>query len=102
MLAEPGPALLYVACVMFGLGVGNTTSLPSVIVQEEFPREAFGRVVSTIIAVNQFAYSVGPGILGWLHDAFGSYQVALAGCLALQLAAVAIVLLGARMPPRRA
>lgn len=102
MLAEPGPALLYVACMMFGLGVGNTTSLPSVIVQAEFPREAFGRVVSTIIAVNQFTYSVGPGILGWLHDAFGSYQVALAGCLALQLAAVAIVLLGARMPPRRA
>jgi MFS family permease len=102
LLAAPGPALLYVACVMFGLGVGNTTSLPSVIVQAEFPREAFGRVVSTIIAVNQFTYSFGPGLLGWLHDAFGSYQVALAGCLALQLAAVAIVLLGARMSPQHA
>jgi hypothetical protein len=70
--------------------------------QAEFPREAFGRVGSTIIAVNQFTYSFGPGILGWLHDAFGSYQAALAGCLALQLAAVAIVLLDARMFPRRA
>jgi MFS family permease len=102
LLAAPGPALLYVACVMFGLGVGNTTSLPSVIVQAEFPREAFGRVVSAIIAINQLTYSFGPGILGWLRDAFGSYQIALAGCLALQLAAVAIVLLGARMSPRRA
>ena len=102
MLAASGPAQLYVACVMFGLGVGNTTSLPSVIVQAEFPPEAFGRVVSAIIAINQFTYSFGPGVLGWLRDAFGSYQVALAGCLALQLAAVAIVLLGARMAPRRA
>jgi cyanate permease len=87
---------------MFGLGVGNTTSLPSVIVQAEFPREAFGRVVSTIIAVNQFTYSFGPGILGWLRDAFGSYQIALAGCLTLQLAAVALILIGARASPRRA
>ena len=102
LLAAPGPALLYVACVMFGLGVGNTTSLPSVIVQAEFPREAFGRVVSAIIAINQLTYSFGPGILGWLRDAFGSYQVALAGCLALQLAAVALILVGARMSPRRA
>ena len=53
MLAASAPALLYVACVMFGLGVGNTTSLPSVLVQAEFPRAVFGRVVSTIIAINQ-------------------------------------------------
>ena len=94
MLSDPGPVPLYVACAMFGLGVGNTTSLPSVIVQAEFPRAAFGQVVSTIIAINQFTYSFGPGLLGWLRDGFGNYHAALAGCLALQLAAVAILLAG--------
>jgi len=94
MLSGPGPMLLYVACVMFGLGVGNTTSLPSVIVQAEFPKAAFGRVVSTIIAINQFTYSFGPGLLGWLRDGFGSYDAAFAGCLMLQLAAAAILLFG--------
>jgi MFS family permease len=94
MLSAPGPLLLYVACVMFGLGVGNTTSLPSVIVQAEFPKAAFGQVVSTIIAINQFTYSFGPGLLGWLRDGFGSYEVAFAACLALQLAAAAIILFG--------
>jgi MFS family permease len=94
MLSGPGPVLLYVACVMFGLGVGNTTSLPSVIVQAEFPKAAFGRVVSTIIAINQFTYSFGPGLLGWLRDGFGSYDAAFAGCLMLQLAAAAILLFG--------
>ena len=95
MLAAPGPLLLYVACVMFGLGVGNTTSLPSIIVQAEFPKAAFGQVVSTIIAINQFTYSFGPGLLGWLRDGFGSYEVAFSACLALQLSAAAIVLFGA-------
>jgi MFS family permease len=94
MLSDPGPALLYVACAMFGLGVGNTTSLPSVIVQAEFPKAAFGQVVSTIIAINQFTYSFGPGLLGWLRDGFGNYHAALAGCLALQLAAVAVLVAG--------
>jgi len=101
MLSDPVPALLYVACAMFGLGVGNTTSLPSVIVQAEFPKATFGRVVSTIIAINQFAYSFGPGLLGWLRDTFGSYHVALTACLALQLGAVAILLRGVpRATPR--
>jgi MFS family permease len=94
MLSGLGPVLLFVACAMFGLGVGNTTSLPSVIVQAEFPKAAFGQVVSTIIAINQFTYSFGPGLLGWLRDGSGSYHAAFAGCLALQLAAAAILLFG--------
>jgi MFS family permease len=98
MLAVPGPAVLYVACVMFGLGVGNTTSLPSVVVQAEFPRAAFGRVVGAIIAINQFTYSFGPGFLGWLRDAYGSYAAALTACLVLQLAAVGVLLLGGLRP----
>jgi hypothetical protein len=73
---------------------GHTTSLPSVIVQAEFPKAAFGQVVSTIIAINQFTYSFGPGLLGWLRDGFGSYDAASAGCLMLQLAAVANLLFG--------
>jgi MFS family permease len=94
MLAASGPVLLHIACVMFGLGVGNTTSLPSVIVQAEFPKAAFGQIVSTIIAINQFTYSFGPGLLGWLRDGFGSYDAAFAGCLILQLTAATILLFG--------
>jgi len=63
-------------------------------VQAEFPKAAFGQVVSTIIAINQFTYSFGPGLLGWLRDGFGSYDAAFTGCLILQLAAVAILLFG--------
>jgi len=96
MVSGLGPGLLYVACVMFGLGVGNTTSLPSVVVQAEFPKAAFGRVVGAIIAINQFTYSFGPGLLGWLRDRYGSYDVAFLACLALQLTAVVILVLSGR------
>jgi MFS family permease len=99
MLAAPAPGLLYVACAMFGLGVGNTTSLPSVLVQAEFPAAAFGPVVSTIIAINQLTYSFGPGVLGWLRDTTGSYAAPLVACMALQLAAVACLLVGGRARP---
>ena len=70
------------------------------LVQAEFPRAAFGRVVSTIIAINQFTYSFGLGLLGWLRDEFGGYQVAFGACVCLQLGAVAILALGARRDQR--
>jgi len=33
------PAMLYLGCALFGLGVGNTTSLPGLLVQQEFPKQ---------------------------------------------------------------
>ena len=101
MLADPTPALLFLGCALFGLGVGNNTSLPSVIVQAEFPRAAFGRVVSTIIAINQLhASSSAPGSWAGCAMSFGGYHVAFGVCVALELAAVAILWLGARATPR--
>jgi hypothetical protein len=55
-------------------------------------------VVGAIIAINQFTYSFGPGVLGWLRDAYGSYAAALTACLVLQLAAVGVLLVGGLAP----
>jgi len=54
--------------------------------------------MGTIIAINQFTYSFGPGLLGWLRDAYGSYAAPPTACLALQLAAVGVLLLGGLRP----
>jgi MFS family permease len=83
---------LYVYSVVFGLGVGNVVSLPGLIAQVEFPKAAFTRVVSTLVAINQFTFAFGPGVVGWLYDRQGSYGAALAVCAALMLAASAGVL----------
>jgi MFS family permease len=46
LAAAASPAPLYLGCVLFGLGVGNTTSLPGLLVQQEFPKQHFARIVS--------------------------------------------------------
>jgi MFS family permease len=86
------PALL-AGCVLFGLALGNVVSLPGLIVQQEFPQRDFARVISMIIAINQFTFAFGPGLLAWLQHGQGTYTPALLACLLMQAAAAVIVLL---------
>jgi hypothetical protein len=58
-------------CV-FGLGVGNATSLPGLLVRQEFTKQHFARIVSLIVAINQFSLAFGPSLLGQLEHAEGS------------------------------
>ena len=54
--------MLYLGCALFGLGVGNTTSLPGLLVQQEFPKQHFARIVSIVVAINQFSFAFGPSL----------------------------------------
>ncbi|TXL72588.1 MFS transporter [Vineibacter terrae] len=90
------PLALYVACCAFGLSVGNLITLPSLIVQREFPPAAFALVTNLSAAVNGITYAFAPGILGILRDATGSYTVPLHVCIAAELLAAVIVLLKPR------
>jgi MFS family permease len=94
MSAASMPALL-AGCVLFGLALGNVVSLPGLIVQQEFPQRDFARVVSMIVAINQFAFAFGPEILGRLQQSEGAYTHALAACLVMQAVAAVIVVLPA-------
>jgi MFS family permease len=102
MLAWPSPAMLFVGSALYGLGVGNMVTFPSLIVQVEFPKQSFNQVVGLVLAINQFTFAFGPGILGWARDRWGSYDAALLICMAWELAAMAVVLLGARAARRAA
>lgn len=77
--------------MLFGLGVGNVVSLPGLIVQREFHKQHFSRVISLIAAINQFTFAFGPGLVGYLQRAEGSYTVALVACLVVQATAAIIV-----------
>jgi MFS family permease len=92
MSAASMPALL-AGCVLFGLALGNVVSLPGLIVQQEFSQRDFARVISMVIAINQFTFAFGPGLLAWLQHAQGNYARALLACLLMQAAAAVIVLL---------
>lgn len=78
------PALLWPGMILFGLGIGNATSLPPLIAQSEFPRQHIHRVVTLIVATAQGCYAFAPVVFGGVrsvvHGAQGELVIlALAG-----------------------
>jgi MFS family permease len=88
--------LLITACALFGFSVGNLITLPSLIVQREFDPRSFGVLVSLITAINQVTYAFGPGIVGLLRDASGSYALPFYGCIGLEFVAAALIMVRGR------
>ena len=99
MIGWPSPSVLYVACALFGLGVGNMTTFPGLVVQVEYPKEHFSRVVSFVVAINQFTFAFGPGLLGAIRDWSGSYAAALAVCVGCEVVAAIVIVMGRRRGP---
>ena len=87
---------------MFGLGVGNNTSLPGLLVQQDFPKHHFARIVSVVVAINQFSFAFGPSLLGQLEHAEGSYGTGLLACLLMEALAAFIVISPAIVRCRKA
>ncbi|MDB5983430.1 MAG: transporter [Pseudomonas sp.] len=73
------PALLWPGMILFGLGIGNATSLPPLIAQSEFPRQHIHRVVTLIVATAQGCYAFAPvvfgGVKSLLHGAQGELLI---------------------------
>ncbi|MDO9057656.1 MAG: MFS transporter, partial [Bradyrhizobium sp.] len=89
-------ALIFVACAMFGFSVGNLITLPALIVQREFAPSSFGVLISLITAINQVTYAFGPGVIGFLRDASGSYALPFYMCIVLELIAAVLIMIRGR------
>jgi MFS family permease len=96
MINSQNEMVLYAACALFGFSVGNLITLPSLIVQREFDPRSFGVLVSLITAINQITYAFGPGVIGLLRDASGSYSLPFYGCIGLELIAAALIMVRGR------
>lgn len=95
LLARPtSAARVYAGCALFGLGVGNLTTLPGLIVATEWPRERFSALVGLVVGINQFTFAFGPSLVGLMRDWAGTYGPALSACTALQATAAVLILLG--------
>jgi predicted MFS family arabinose efflux permease len=88
--------VLIAACAVFGFSVGNLITLPSLIVQREFEARSFGVLISLLTAITQVTYAFGPGVIGALRDLSGSYTLPFYACIALELAAAALVMIGGK------
>jgi len=69
LLWAAGPehlALFVLGIVLFGLGIGNATSLPPLIAQAEFAPTDVARVVARSVALSQALYAFAPAVLAGL------------------------------------
>ncbi|MBU8539063.1 MFS transporter [Falsiroseomonas tokyonensis] len=87
--------LLLAGLVLFGLGLGNLTSLPPMIVQREFTAGDTARAVALVTACGQAAYAFAPAGFGLLREAAGAPALFIAAAV-LQAAAALVVLAGRR------
>jgi len=87
--------LLVAGVLLFGAGIGNTTSLPPLIAQVEFGKADVQRVVPLIVAVGQGTYAFAPAAFGWLRTLSPAEGMLVFVAAALiQAAAIALFLLG--------
>ncbi len=93
--AGEGGLWLAVGIALFGLGIGNATSLPPLIAQQEFAPAEVARVVPLIVAIGQGGYAFAPAVFGLLRG--GAEDTA----LFLAAAAVQIVAIGCFLAGRR-
>ena len=93
--------LLTLGCILFGLGIGNLTSLPPLIAQKEFNREDVVTAVSLIVAINQAVFAFAPAIVGAFRDASSGYALPFVIIACVQVAAAAVILVGRAMIPSR-
>lgn len=89
--ADSAPLLL-AACALFGYSVGNLITLPPLIIHREFNAASFTAVLGLSVAISGTACALGPVLVGIVRGWSGDYRMALMLCIALQLAAAAIVL----------
>jgi hypothetical protein len=98
------PTLL-LGVVLFGLGLGNATSLPPLIAQRDFAPADTARAVALVTACSQAAYAFAPAAFGALRDAAPAVPIGAADGAApalflaaagSQAAAAAVLLLGRR------
>jgi hypothetical protein len=100
LCAGPSVPLLLLGCVLFGLGLGNVTSLPPLIAQVEFRSTDVARVVALVTATSQAGYAFAPAAFGILRD-LGATRLSIsegillfAATAVVQLASAGVVLLG--------
>ena len=87
--------LLVAGVLLFGAGIGNTTSLPPLIAQVEFGKADVQRVVPLIVAIGQGTYAFAPAVFGWLRTLSPAEGMLVFVAAALiQATAIALFLVG--------
>jgi hypothetical protein len=85
--------LLLIGVLLFGIGIGNTTSMPPLIAQVDFVRDDVPRVVALVVATGQATYAFAPAAFGLIREFAGAGAVFAIAAL-IYLGAIAALLAG--------
>jgi MFS transporter len=83
--------LLFLGVMLFGAGIGNTTSLPPLIAQVEFDKADASRVVSLIVAISQGTYAFAPAAFGFVRGFGAQWSSMSAGAAPWMFIAAALI-----------
>ena len=83
--------LLLLGVVLFGIGFGNSISLPPLIAQVEFVKDDVMRVVALIVGISQGAYAFAPAAFGLIRELAPHAADAAPGAAPFLFAAAALV-----------
>jgi MFS family permease len=89
---------LFLASAMYGVTIGNLTTLSPLIARREFGAVSFGSIYGLIAAAIAFATAFGPAICGLLRDSLGSYGPPLLMFAGINLFAAGVIVWGGRKP----
>ena len=87
--------LLLLGVLLFGVGIGNVTSMPPLIAQVEFVKDDVPRVVALVVAIGQATYSFAPAAFGLVRELSNGTYVFAAAAL-VYLLGIGVLLLGRR------
>lgn len=90
----PAAAVLVAGSVLYGVTVGNVTTLAPIIVRREFGAATFGPIFGVASMAIQLCAAIGPGLYGLLHDWSGSYRLPLLLVALLDIVASIVLLSG--------
>lgn len=98
MSQATGLESLLTTSVLYGLTIGNLTTLSPLIVRREFGAVSFGAVFGAAASVIGLASAFGPGLFGVLRDFVGNYSLALMIAGLLNVVAAIVIVWGGRRP----
>src|SRR3989442_463539 len=90
---------IYLFAAVFGLGLGGEYMVIPLMAGELFGVRVLGRTMGVVLTGDGIAEAVAPWVVGWMHDASGSYTngfLALIGCALTGAIAVALLPRGVR------
>lgn len=88
--------LLLLGVLLFGVGIGNATSMPPLIAQVDFVKEDVPRVVALTVAIGQAVYSFAPAAFGLIRELAPGDAYFFAAAALVYALAIAVLLAGRR------